>query len=55
MYKKRVGAEELLVVEKMKCNLDVAGVEEVGLSYEERHVRELVKSSNSSWLMTRCT
>jgi len=44
MYKKRVGAEELLVVEKTKCNLNIAGVQEVGLSYEERHVRELVKS-----------
>jgi transposase len=55
MYKKRVGAEQLLVVEKTKCNLDIAGVKEVGLPYEERHVRELVKSSNSSWLMTGCT
>jgi transposase len=54
MYKKRVGGKELLIVEKTKCNLDLAGVKEVGLSYEERHVRELVKSSNSSWLVTRC-
>jgi len=45
MYKKRrVGAEKLLVVEKTKCSLDMAGVQEVGLSYEDRHVRELVKS-----------
>jgi hypothetical protein len=44
MYRKRVDAEELLVVEKTKSSLDIAGVQDDGLSYEDRHVRELVKS-----------
>jgi hypothetical protein len=38
MYKERVCAEELLVVMK-KYNLDIAGVQEVGLSYEDRHAK----------------